>query len=133
MRDARITCTPTQAKRRPTQRNRISTVGHNVDPDGTPRKFFRMAGCGPSGTMCRSRGVPMKERADVLATLDGPKAERLAAQIAFLERRSEIWEDIQAGKFPATYRSASGKKYVGAPRRTAIRCDFLLASKAALG
>ena len=75
----------------------------------------------------------MKELVDVLATLDGPKKERLAARRAFLERRGEIWEEIQEGRFPATYTSASGKKYVGAPRRTAIRCDFLLASKAALG
>jgi hypothetical protein len=29
--------------------------------------------------------------------------------------------------------SADHKKFVGAPRRTAIRCDFLLASKIALG
>jgi hypothetical protein len=29
--------------------------------------------------------------------------------------------------------SANGKRYVGAPRRTAVRCDFLLACKIALG
>jgi hypothetical protein len=75
----------------------------------------------------------MKELADVLSTLVSSKAERLAAQRSFLERRREIWEDIQEGRFPATYRSAHSKKFVGAPRRTAIRCDFLLASKAALG
>jgi hypothetical protein len=75
----------------------------------------------------------MKELADVLATLGGPKTERLAAQRAFLEKRSEIWTNIHEGKFPATYTSANNRKFVGAPRRTAIRCDFLLASKAALG
>jgi hypothetical protein len=75
----------------------------------------------------------MKELTDVLATVGSPRAERLAAQKAFLEKRREIWEDIAAGRFPATYTSRNNKKFVGAPRRTAIRCDFLLASKAALG
>lgn len=75
----------------------------------------------------------MKELTDLLATVDGSKAERLAARSAFLDRRHEIWEDIREGKFPATYTSANNKKFVGAPRRTAIRCDFLLASKIALG
>ena len=75
----------------------------------------------------------MRELAHVLATADAPKAERLAAQRAFLAKRPEIWRDIQEGKFPATYISANHKKFVGAPRRTAIRCDFLLASKIALG
>jgi hypothetical protein len=75
----------------------------------------------------------MKEIVDVLATLRRPRAEQLTAQKVFLERRQEIWEDIQEGRFPVTYTSASNKKFVGAPRRTAIRCDFLLASKAALG
>jgi hypothetical protein len=75
----------------------------------------------------------MKEIAEVLATANGPRAERLAAQRTFLQRRSEIWRDIQEGRFPVTYVSANEKKFVGAPRRTAIRCDFLLASKIALG
>jgi hypothetical protein len=75
----------------------------------------------------------MKEVADVLATAHGPAAERLAAQRAFLRRRADIWKDIHEGRFPATYVSADGRKFVGAPRRTAIRCDFLLASKIALG
>ena len=75
----------------------------------------------------------MKEITNVLATLGSSKAERLAAHKAFLEKRSEIWEDIQEGRFPANYTSADNKKFVGAPRRTAIRCDFLLASKIALG
>src|SRR5215468_6331946 len=75
----------------------------------------------------------MQEIADVLNTVDGPKAQRLAAQRAFVARRTEIWNDIQEGNFPATYTSVGGKKFAGAPRRTAIRCDFLLASKAALG
>jgi hypothetical protein len=75
----------------------------------------------------------MKELADVLATANRPKAERLAARKAFLEKRLQIWQNIHEGKFPATYVSANKKKFVGAPRRTAIRCDFLLASKIALG
>jgi len=75
----------------------------------------------------------MKELADVLTTMVGSRAERLAAQKTFLERRGEIWEDIKEGRFPTTYTSANNRKFVGAPARTAIRCDFLLASKAALG
>lgn len=75
----------------------------------------------------------MKEVSAVLTTVNGPKAAHLAARTTFLKRRGEIWRDIQEGRFPATYLSANHKKYVGAPRRTAIRCDFLLASKIALG
>ncbi len=75
----------------------------------------------------------MKEMAAVLATANGPGADRLAAQKAFLRARSVIWRDIQEGRFPATYVSADHRKFVGAPRRTAVRCDFLLASKIALG
>jgi hypothetical protein len=75
----------------------------------------------------------MKEIVDVLATANGPKAERTAAQRAFLQKRGRIWKGIQAGRFPVTYVSADHKKFVGAPRRTAIRCDFLLASRITLG
>lgn len=75
----------------------------------------------------------MKAIVDVIATADGPRAERVAAQRAFLEQRESIWQAIQAGRFPATYVSTERRKYAGAPRRTAIRCDFLLASKIALG
>lgn len=75
----------------------------------------------------------MKELADVLAAEGGSSAVRLAARKAFLQRRGEIWIDIYEGRFPASYTSADGKRFVGAPRRTAVRCDFLLASKAALG
>ena len=75
----------------------------------------------------------MTELADVLAAEGGSKAERVAAQKIFLKKRSEIWKDIQEGRFPARYISSSKRTFVGAPRRTAIRCDFLLASKAALG
>jgi hypothetical protein len=75
----------------------------------------------------------MQQIADVLNSVGGPRAERLAAQRAFLARRIEIWNDIHEGKFPDTYTSAGGKRFVGAPRRTAIRCDFLMASKIALG
>jgi hypothetical protein len=75
----------------------------------------------------------MKEIVDVLATANGPREERLAAQKTFLQRRAELWKQIRDGKFPVAYVSADRKKFVGAPRRTAIRCDFLLASKIALG
>lgn len=75
----------------------------------------------------------MREIADVLTTAGGSRAERLAAQRAFLQKRDEIWRDIQEGKFPDTYFSTNNRKFVGAPRKTAIRCDFLLASKIALG
>jgi hypothetical protein len=75
----------------------------------------------------------MKEIADVLKTARAPRAERLAAQKTFLERRAEIWRDIQEGKFPDSYLSNNNRRFVGAPRRTAARCDFLLASKLALG
>jgi len=75
----------------------------------------------------------MRELADVLATAAGPKRDRLAARKVFLARRNEIWHSIQQGRFPTTYTSVNNKKFAGAPRRTAIRCDFLLASKIALG
>jgi hypothetical protein len=75
----------------------------------------------------------MVEIADVIATAGGPRAERLAAQKAFLRKRAEIWKAIQEGRFPASYVSADRKTFVGAPRRTAIRCDFVLANKIALG
>ena len=75
----------------------------------------------------------MRAIVDVLATAGEPRAGRLAAQRAFLRQREQIWLEIQAGRFPATYVSVNNRKYVGAPRRTAIRCDFLLASKMALG
>jgi hypothetical protein len=78
-------------------------------------------------------GGVVKEIADVLNTVDGPRDERLAAHQAFLAKRSEIWNNIQEGNFPDTYASVGGKRFVGAPRRTAIRCDFLLASKIVLG
>ena len=75
----------------------------------------------------------MRAIVDVLATAGEPRAVRLAAQRAFLQQGEKIWLEIQAGRFPATYVSVNNRKYVGAPRRTAIRCDFLLASKMALG
>jgi len=75
----------------------------------------------------------MQEIAEVLNTADKSKRDRFDAQRVFLERRSEIWEAIQDGRFPATYISSGNRKFVGAPRRTAIRCDFLLASKISLG
>lgn len=75
----------------------------------------------------------MKELADVLDAEGRSNAERLAAQKLFLKKRNAIWKDIQEGRFPASYISTNKRTFVGAPRRTAIRCDFLLASKAALG
>jgi hypothetical protein len=75
----------------------------------------------------------MKEMADVLITADGPEAERLAAKRASSPGRIAVWNDIQEGDFPESYASVGGKKFVGAQRRTAIRCDFLMASKIALG
>src|SRR5262245_38892775 len=75
----------------------------------------------------------MKEIVDVLATVGGPAAKRLVAQRAFLRKRDAIWKAIQENRFPGTYVSADGRTFAGAPRRTAIRCDFLLANKIALG
>jgi hypothetical protein len=75
----------------------------------------------------------MKEIVDVLNTARAPRPERLKAQQAFLKKRSDIWKRIQDGRFPDSYVSTGNRKFVGAPRRTAIRCDFLLASKLALG
>jgi hypothetical protein len=75
----------------------------------------------------------MKEIADVLNTAKAPRTERLKAQRAFLKKRSEIWRKIQDRRFPESYLSIGKRKFVGAPMRTAIRCDFLLASKIALG
>jgi len=75
----------------------------------------------------------MNELANVLIAMSGSTADRVAAHKAFLQKREEIWANIQEGRFPAAYTSNNSKKFVGAPRRTAIRCDFLLASKAALG
>ena len=75
----------------------------------------------------------MQAIADVLRTANGSRSERLAAQKSFLRQRDEIWRAIQEGRFPARYISTDGRVFVGAPRRTAIRCDFLLANKLALG
>jgi hypothetical protein len=75
----------------------------------------------------------MKEIADVLNTAKASRTERLKAQKAFLRRRNHIWTKIQDGKFPEIYVSVDNKRFVGAPRKTAIRCDFLLANKIALG
>jgi hypothetical protein len=75
----------------------------------------------------------MNEIADVLNTAKAPRADRVKAQRTFLEKRKQIWESIQEGRFPESYLSAGNKRFVGAPARTAIRCDFLLANKIALG
>jgi hypothetical protein len=75
----------------------------------------------------------MHEIAAVLDTANGPDAEHMAARRGFLKQRVEIWNAIQEGRFPASYVSAKGRKFRGAPLRTAIRCDYLLASKIALG
>jgi hypothetical protein len=75
----------------------------------------------------------MKEIADVLNTQSALGAERVKAQKAFLRKREQLWERIREGKLPESYISVGSRKFVGAPARTAIRCDFLLASKIALG
>ena len=69
----------------------------------------------------------------VLNTANGPNAARIAARRGFLEQRVELWKAIQEGRFPASYVSVNGRRFRGAPLRTAIRCDYLLASKIALG
>lgn len=74
----------------------------------------------------------MKEIVDVLETAASSGVDRAAARAVFLRRRADIWKAIQEERFPAVYVSA-GRRFVGAPRKTAIRCDFLLASKVALG
>ena len=80
------------------------------------------------------RGVhAMQEIAKVLSSAGRSTAERKSAIRAFIRKRAAIWQNIREGNFPENYVSASGRKYVGAPRRTAIRCEFLLASKLALG
>src|SRR5215510_6743832 len=75
----------------------------------------------------------MKEIADVLNTTKASRTEWLKAQKEFLSKRNDIWKRIQDGDFPVSYVSTGNKKFTGAPRRTAIKCDFLLASKMALG
>src|SRR5689334_17498693 len=75
----------------------------------------------------------MKEITDVLSTAKASRIERDKAQRNFLKKRKQIWERIQQGKFPRTYISTDNKKYVGAPARTALRCDFVLANKISLG
>ncbi len=75
----------------------------------------------------------MKAIADVLVTVRKPRTEQLAARQVFLQQREKIWQEIQEGKFPNSYISTNNRKFVGAPRKTAIRCDFLLACKIALG
>lgn len=75
----------------------------------------------------------MKELTHLLAALGGSVAEQTAAKQAFRKTRAAIWEEIRDGRFPANYTSSNNRKFSGAPRRTAIRCDFLLANKAVLG
>lgn len=75
----------------------------------------------------------MKEITGVLNTVNASRPERARAQREFLKRRRQIWERIHEEKFPTAYVSGGGRKFVGAPARTAIRCDFLLASKMTLG
>jgi len=73
---------------------------------------------------------------DIAAVLDSekaPKPVRLEAQKRFLKSRQRTWERIREGEFPSSYSSSAGRKFSGAPARTAIRCDFLLANKIALG
>jgi hypothetical protein len=80
-----------------------------------------------------NRNEHMNEIADVLNTAKAPRTDRVKAQGTFLKKRKQIWERIQDGRFPESYLSAGSKKFVGAPARTALLCDFLLANKIALG
>jgi hypothetical protein len=88
---------------------------------------------GPDTSKESHKEASMKEIANVLNTAKAPRAERLEAQRAFLRKRNEIWKRIQDNRFPESYVSSGNRRFVGAPRRTAIRCDFLLASKICLG
>ena len=83
--------------------------------------------------MSQHADARMRAIADVLASANGTKAAQLEAKQAFLRKREEICHNTQEGRFPATYVAANGKRFVGAPRRTAIRCEFLLANKMVLG
>lgn len=83
--------------------------------------------------MPQEADAKMREIANVLASANGPKAAQLEAKQGFLRKREEIWHSIQEGRFPATYVAANGKRFVGATRRTAIRCEFVLANKMVLG
>lgn len=75
----------------------------------------------------------MKEIVDVLATANAAPEMRMKARRAFLEARESIWREIQDGSFPRSYVSVDNQRFTGAPARTAIRCDFLLACKMVLG
>lgn len=75
----------------------------------------------------------MKEIVAVLEAASEARAVREAARQVFLRNRERIWRDIREERFPAMYVSSHSKKFAGAPRKTAIRCDFLLANKLALG
>lgn len=75
----------------------------------------------------------MKEIVDVLATANAASEIQIAAQRAFLQARESIWNDIREGNFPKSYVSVDNRRFTGAPARTAIRCDFLLACKIVLG
>ena len=74
----------------------------------------------------------MKEMAQLIDSYNGSEAERAAAQKAFLAKREAIWTNIREGRFPVSYVSSNKRKFGGAQKRTAIRCDFLLANKLAL-
>ena len=75
----------------------------------------------------------MKEIVDLLNTANAASEIRNAARQSFLLARESIWNDIRDGNFPKSYVSIGNRKFTGAPARTAIRCDFLLACKVALG
>lgn len=75
----------------------------------------------------------MQEIVKVLELAKGSIEARSEAQRDFLLSREQIWFCIRDGKFPKTYISTGKRKFLGATARTAIRCDFLLACKLALG
>lgn len=75
----------------------------------------------------------MQEIVKVLETAKCSIEARSEAQRNFLSSREQIWFCIRDGKFPTTYVSTGKSKFSGATARTAIRCDFLMACKIALG
>jgi hypothetical protein len=75
----------------------------------------------------------MKEIVGVLATANGHRAERLAAHRAFLQSAPRSGKTSRRADFPSRTSRPATRSLLEPPRRTAIRCDFLLASKIALG
>lgn len=94
---------------------------------------MRSLGCVESSINIKGSYNKVKEIVEVINSTKLKKSEREFVQKSFIRKREQLWLAISKGKFPQEYESFNGKKYRGAPRRTAIRCDFLLANKIALG